>query len=169
MYIWPLSTTIVTDLFLVHAHTIANLMLYTFSAADPSVKSRLLQTYCLSLYGCSLWNLSCQSLNSVKISFNNILRRIWRLPRNCHTGILHLTACLPSLFNLIISRSSTLLSHALLSPSHAVRTVFHDSSLLAYTQSGFNEMLDISMLRLIIISMVSVLQLSVIFDCSGTP
>ena len=36
----------------------ANLMMHTFSAAGPLVKSRLLQLYCLSLYGCSLWNLS---------------------------------------------------------------------------------------------------------------
>ena len=31
----------------------ANLMMHTFSAIDPSVKSCLLQFYCLSLYGCS--------------------------------------------------------------------------------------------------------------------
>ena len=30
----------------------ANLMLHTFSAADPSVKSSLLKLYCLSLYDC---------------------------------------------------------------------------------------------------------------------
>ena len=32
----------------------ANLMLHTFSAADPLVKSCLFKLYCLSLYGCSL-------------------------------------------------------------------------------------------------------------------
>ena len=118
----------------------ANLMMHTFSAADPLVKSRLLQLYCLSLYGCSLWNLSCHSLYSVEISFNNILRRIWRLPRNCHTGILHLTAFLPSIFNVILSRSSSLLSRALSSPSCVVRTVFRDSSTMAFTPTGFNAM-----------------------------
>ena len=39
----------------------ANLMLHTFSAADPLVKSCLFKLYCLSLYACSLWNLSCHS------------------------------------------------------------------------------------------------------------
>ncbi len=63
----------------------ANLMLITFSAADPLVKSRLLQSFCLSLYDCSLWNCECPSIHSVEVSFNNILRRIWHLPRNCHT------------------------------------------------------------------------------------
>ena len=41
-------------------------MLHTFSAADPLVKSCLFKLYCLSLYGCSLWNLSCHSLCSMK-------------------------------------------------------------------------------------------------------
>ena len=52
----------------------ANLMLCTFSAADPVVKTRLLQSYCLALYGCSLWKLSCSSIRSIEVSFNNILR-----------------------------------------------------------------------------------------------
>ena len=114
-------------------------MLHTKSV-DPLVKSCLLKFYCLSLYGCSLWNLSCRSLCSIEVSFNNILRRIWKLPRNCHTGILHLTALLPSIFNVVQSRSSTLLSRALSSPSYVVKTIFRDSSVLAFTQTGFNAM-----------------------------
>ena len=53
---------------LVATYKKANLMLYTFSAADPVVKSRLLQSYCLSLYGCSLWDLSCASIHALKPS-----------------------------------------------------------------------------------------------------
>lgn len=113
-------------------------MLYTFSAADPVVKSRLLQSYCLSLYGCSLWDLSCASIHSIEVSFNNILRRIWHLPRNYHTNILHLTARLPSLFNVVSSRSLSLLSSALSCPSLVVRKVFRDSRFLAYTHTGYN-------------------------------
>jgi len=101
----------------------ANLMLYTFSAADPVVKSRLLQSYCLSLYGSALWKLSCPAIHSIEVSFNNILRRIWHLPCNCHTRILHLTARLPSLFNVIISRAASLLSSALSCSSLIVRKV----------------------------------------------
>ena len=52
---------------LVATYKKANLMLYTFSAADPVVKSRLLQSYCLSLYGCSLWDLSCASIHTAKM------------------------------------------------------------------------------------------------------
>ena len=39
------------------------------------------------------------------VSFKNILRRIWRLPRNCHTRILHKVAYLDSVFNRLICLS----------------------------------------------------------------
>ena len=107
------------------------------TAADPTVKTRLLQSYCLSLYGCALWNLSCPAIHSLEVSFNNIHRRIWRLPRNCHTRILYLTARLYSLFNMVLSRSSSLLSSALSCSSLVVRTVFKDTSILAYTNTGY--------------------------------
>ena len=116
------------------------MMLYTFSADDPVVKSRLLQAYCLSLYMCALWNLSCSSIYSIEVSFNNILKKVWRLPRNCHIRILHPTARLPSLFNVIISRSSSLLLSALSCPSPVARKVFQDIGVLAYTQTGYNAM-----------------------------
>ncbi len=116
----------------------ANLMLYTFSVADPLVKTRLLQCYCLSLFGCALWNLSCPALSTIEVSFNNILRRIWQLPRNSHTGILHLTARLPSIVNVVLSRSSALLFKARSSPSSIVRLVFQASSTLSYTSVGYN-------------------------------
>ncbi len=115
-----------------------NLMLFTFSVASPAVKSRLFQCYYLSLYGSSFWNLSCPALRSIEVSFNNILRRIWRLPRNCHTGILHLTARLPSNFNQVLSRLTTLLFNARSCPSPIVRLVFQASSSLIYTSFGHN-------------------------------
>ena len=39
-----------------------NSILFTFSAADPFVKSFLVTIYCLSLYGCPLWALNSPSL-----------------------------------------------------------------------------------------------------------
>ena len=41
---------------------------------------------------------------------------------------------------MILSRSSSLLSRALSSPSCVVRTVFRDSSTMALTPTGFNAM-----------------------------
>ena len=41
----------------------ANSTICSFSSVDPFVKSFLIQTYCLSLYGCVLWNLSSTNIN----------------------------------------------------------------------------------------------------------
>ena len=67
----------------------ANIVLATFSSCNPYIKTILFNSHCLSLYGAALWNITCKQLNSLEVAFNNILRRIWRLPRRCHTRILH--------------------------------------------------------------------------------
>ena len=72
------------------------IILSTFSSCDPQVKTVLFNSHCLSLYGGALWNITCRQLTSLKVAFNNILRWIWKLPRNCHTQILHKIARLDS-------------------------------------------------------------------------
>ena len=86
----------------------ANCPLSTFYAANPVVKTTLFRSFCLSrsLYGSALWRLSSSSLRSLEVTFNNLLRKIWKLPRQCHTSILHCTSSLQSLFNVVVYRSS---------------------------------------------------------------
>ena len=62
----------------------ANCMLHTFACCDPIVKTHLFSSFCL-------------------------LRKIWSLPRHCHTAILHCVTRLPSMINTVLSRSSRLL------------------------------------------------------------
>ena len=113
-------------------------MLHSFSPCNPLVKTKLFDSFCLSLYGSALWFSSSPELRSLEVTFNNILRRIWSLPRTCHTGILHCTAQLNSLYNTVVRRSSKLLSTALKSQSPLVHDVFVQSSTLAYTSLGYN-------------------------------
>ena len=42
--------------------------------------------------GSALWRASSSELRNLEISLNNILRKIWSLPRRCHTAILHRVA-----------------------------------------------------------------------------
>ena len=79
----------------------ANCLLSTFSATNPAVKTLLFCTFCLSLYGSSLWSLASLSLRSLEVTFNNVLRKIWKLPRKCHTNILHWVSSLQSLHNVV--------------------------------------------------------------------
>ena len=52
----------------------ANCMLQFFAGADAIVKTKLLQVYCLALYGSALWNISSSSLKTIEVALNNILR-----------------------------------------------------------------------------------------------
>ena len=66
----------------------ANYTLGTFSFADPFVLCSLIKSFCLSLYGALLWDLSKNIIN-LQVVFNKILCRIWNLPFNSHTNIVH--------------------------------------------------------------------------------
>ena len=114
----------------------ANCMLHSFSPCNPFVKTKLFESFCLSLYGSALWFSSSPELRSLEVTFNNILRRIWSLPRMCHTGILHCTARLNSVYNIVVQRSSKLLSAALKSHSSLVRDVLVCSELNPYLQKA---------------------------------
>ena len=67
----------------------ANYTLCTFSFADPFVLCSLIKSFCLSLYGAQLWDLSNKNIINLQVLFNKILRRIWNLPFNSHTNIIH--------------------------------------------------------------------------------
>ena len=67
----------------------ANSVLCTFHHVDPFVKTFLIKSYCLSLYRASIWSLGAKQIRQLEIGFNKILRKIWYLPRNSHSGIAH--------------------------------------------------------------------------------
>ena len=106
----------------------ANFVLFRFQFCDPLVKMKLFQAYCLALYGCSLWQLDCPELHGLGVSFNNVIRKIWGLPRNSHTSIVHCLGFTGSIQNLIFARFSRLLSTASAHPSALIRSIFTTSA-----------------------------------------
>ena len=97
---------------------------------------KFFKAYCLSLYGCALWRLNAHDLHApLNVSFTNLIRRIWKLPYNCHTSIAHSVELTTSIYSIIYSRFVRLLSTAVSHPSNLIRSVFHDSSLAC--KSGF--------------------------------
>ena len=65
----------------------ANGILFRFGFCDPIVQTRVLLSYCMSLYGCALWSLNCSEIKHLDVCLNMCLRCIWSLPPNSHTGI----------------------------------------------------------------------------------
>ena len=85
---------------------------------------RLFHAYCLSLYGCSLRRIDCPALRSLGVAFNQVIRRIWHLPRNCHTAIVHSVGVISSIFNIVFARFSKFFSSAVSHSSPLVHSVF---------------------------------------------
>ena len=118
----------------------ANCIMRTFQGVDAVPMTRLYRSFCLSLHGSALWNLSCKAFYIVEVVFNNILRRIWRLPARTHTAILHSVDGLQSMYNTAAQRSKSLLCSIYNCPSHPVQPVFRHFVTSCYTFSGFNSM-----------------------------
>ena len=116
----------------------ANGVLSRFGFCTPEVLTQLLHTYCMSFYGCALWNLCNRSIKALDICINKVLLRIWSLPYNCHTDILHLVAGSDSIFNVCYNCSCKLLCSANISCNHLVRSVFQGSSLSCRNFIGYN-------------------------------
>ena len=117
-----------------HTHT-HNSILCTFHCANPVVKTFLIQSFCLSLYGGILCKLNTSGMNRLEVALNKILRKIWHLPPRSHSSIVHIVAQVNTVKNLLYYRFLTFLKNTLSSPSPLVRSVFHDT---CYFFNGYN-------------------------------
>jgi len=82
-----------------------NSVICTFANLDPIVKTKLLKSYCLSLYGSELWDLRHTSIDKLCKSWHLGLRPVWGLPYGCHTAILQLLADTIPMYDIICQRS----------------------------------------------------------------
>ena len=98
------------------------------------MKSFLVKTYCLSLYRCPLWTLNSPSLKVM----NKLLRKVWNLPYNSHTAIVHSVANCNTVSNQIFKWFCSLYNRALSSSSYLVRFVYSESSKLLHSFTGYN-------------------------------
>ena len=103
----------------------ANFILYKFSSMDPFLKSYLIKLFTLSLFGSPLWSLSSPSLKMFEIALNKILRKIWNLPYQSHSGIVHCIAQINTISNLIFDRFCSFYSRCTSSKSHFLSSIFH--------------------------------------------
>ena len=82
----------------------ANMFLSRFKTCSPSVRSKLFQQYCMSLYGSQLWPLWSNKLDNLKTKYSIALRRVWSLPSMTHRNLLPLIAGMQPLEVAIQSR-----------------------------------------------------------------
>ena len=115
----------------------ANYLLHTFKSCSPLVKTFLFTSHCISLYGTVSWFLCSKQIKCLKATFN-VLRKIWNLPKLCHTRILHCVAGVQSVYNTLVHLSSSAFGKAIASDCGLIRHYFLSSSASVYTFTGFN-------------------------------
>ena len=86
------------------AGQINNVLCY-FGKLDCYVKQNLLISYCFSLYGSVLWDLGHSAIEQVCVQWRKGLRRVWGLPPNTHSTLLHVLAGRLPLFDELVKRS----------------------------------------------------------------
>ena len=80
------------------------------------------------------------ALKTIEVALNKILRKVWNLPRQSHTSVVHCVAQVSTISNLLIKRICSLFTRAISSSSCLVRTIFYESSQLMYSFTGYNHM-----------------------------
>jgi len=67
-----------------HAQTVKKIndLLSYFGKLDAIIKLQLLYSYCSSLYGSELWDLSCSAIDVLCVSWRHALKNVRKLPLN---------------------------------------------------------------------------------------
>ena len=65
-----------------------NSVVFDFKDIPSDVKSKLMDTYCLDLYGSQLWKYSKNDVNAFYIAWRKVVRRIWKIPSTTHCNLL---------------------------------------------------------------------------------
>ena len=62
---------------------------FDFSMLSSDIKSRLISTYCMDLYGSQLWNYGTGYPETFYVAWRKVTRLIWKLPFCTHCNLLH--------------------------------------------------------------------------------
>ena len=84
------NTTRVMDEAISSFNVSLNSILNTFGNVYIPVKYKLFKTYCMSLYGCVLWDFDCTQMNRFYVSWRKALRRLYNLSNRTHNRYIHL-------------------------------------------------------------------------------
>ena len=113
-----LSHLIVNDMF-----RRTNCMIAKFSKADPFVRHKLFKCYCVSLYGCQLWDLTLPELEHVCVAWRKCVRKVMCLPYRTHNALLPFICDDISIIEQIHSQFISFITSLLSTGNHCLQTV----------------------------------------------
>ena len=62
---------------------------FDFSMLSSDIRSKLISTYCMDLYGSQLWNYGAGYPETFYVAWRKVTRLIWKLPFRTHCNLLH--------------------------------------------------------------------------------
>ena len=65
-----------------------NSILFDFKDIPSDLKTKLIDTYCLDLYGSQLWKYSRNNVTAFYTAWRKVVRRIWKIPSTTHCNLL---------------------------------------------------------------------------------
>ena len=119
---------------------LANSTRIRLMGCSPDVVTRLVQAYSTAFHGAVTWSLNCGALKNLEVSLNKILRQVWRLPYHSHVNLTHKVAGFSSVYNMVYSRSRSLLQAAVRSRNPTVISVFSEAATKCDTSVGLNSL-----------------------------
>ena len=93
---------------------------------DPFVKKHFVST--LATVYLFMVAVRGPSISLIEIALKKILRKIWHLPPQSHTGIVHCVSHVHTISNMLYHRFQSFFSRALCSSSSLLRNIFYDLS-----------------------------------------
>ena len=82
-----------------------NLSEFSFSESTTIPLSRLFQSYCMNVYGSSLWKFNNhKNIERFGVSWRKVIQRIWKIPYRTHNAIVHLINKCNSIVNILEKR-----------------------------------------------------------------
>jgi len=116
MLVWMILRSIRTSAFIGQVN---NVLCY-FNTLNSHTKYRLFQSYSTSFYGCELWCLLDDEVQSLCTAWRKSIRKIWEQPYRTHSYLLPLLCCSLPLFDQLCIRSLNFVQRCLAHDSDVV-------------------------------------------------
>ena len=66
----------------------SNHLIADFSMIDSFSLHKLHSNYCMSLYGCELWNYNSRHINDIYVAWRKVIRKLFKLPYRTHNYLM---------------------------------------------------------------------------------
>ena len=115
-----------------------NSVLYDFKDIPCDVKAKLLDSYCLDVYGSQLWNYSKHDVDMFFTAWRKSIRRLWKIPNTTHCNLLSsINSSVPIVINLE-RRCAKFIWSCLNSDNSIVKTIANSAKCSSVSNFGDN-------------------------------